>query len=160
MVNFFAKFPLCFCFFQAFIIAFSSNLIPRLVYSMVVNPERTDAGFLNHSLAYFDTEYFASNTAPQSSSFGNVSICRYSEYRNPPDHPTLPYKRPTIYWHILAARLAFIVVFQVHEKIKFTKTLKITYNFFQLLLKKINLFAEYRRFGNHECSVVSEYNTS
>ena len=100
--------------FQAFIIAFSSNLIPRLVYTIVVSPDQTDVGFLNHSLAYFDTSDFASGTAPRNSSFENVTSCRYAEYRNPPDHPTLPYKRPTIYWHILAARLAFIVVFQVN----------------------------------------------
>jgi hypothetical protein len=39
-------------------------------------------------------------------------FCRYPEYRNPPWHER-PYKRPLIYWHILAARLAFVVVFQV-----------------------------------------------
>lgn len=39
---------------------------------------------------------------------------RYAEYRNPHDHPdpTQKYKRPLIYWHVLAARLAFIVVYQ------------------------------------------------
>jgi len=36
---------------------------------------------------------------------------RYTEYRNPP-WDERPYKRPLIYWHILAARLAFVVVFQ------------------------------------------------
>jgi len=44
--------------FQAFIIAFSSNFIPRIVYMMTVSPDRTDVGFLNHSLAYFDTRHF------------------------------------------------------------------------------------------------------
>ncbi|XP_033214628.1 anoctamin-5-like [Belonocnema kinseyi] len=96
---------------NAFIIAFSSNLIPRLVYMTVVSKEKTDVGFLNHSLAYFNTVDFENGTAPIETAFENVTICRYPEYRNPPDDP-LPYKRPTIYWHILAARLAFIVVFQ------------------------------------------------
>ncbi|XP_074034909.1 anoctamin-4-like [Leptinotarsa decemlineata] len=38
----------------------------------------------------------------------------YSEYRNSFDHPDphLKYKRPLIYWHIFAVRLAFIVVYQ------------------------------------------------
>lgn len=97
---------------NAFIIAFSSNLIPRLVYMAVVSTNKTDIGYLNHSLAYFDTVDFKEGTAPTTSIFSNVSSCRYPEYRNPPDHPDLPYKRPTIYWHILAVRLAFIVVFQ------------------------------------------------
>lgn len=72
----------------------------------------TDKGFLNHTLAYFDTQDFQNGTAPLSSAFGNVEICRYSEYRNPP-WVDPPYKRPLEYWHIMAARLAFIVVFQV-----------------------------------------------
>ncbi|XP_015606039.1 anoctamin-5 [Cephus cinctus] len=97
---------------NAFIIAFSSNFIPRLVYMAAVSQNKTDTGFLNHSLAYFNTADFANGTGPLYSSFDNVTMCRYVEYRNPPDHTTLPYKRPTIYWHILAARLAFIVVFQ------------------------------------------------
>jgi hypothetical protein len=44
--------------FQAFIIAFSSNFIPRIVYMMTVSPDHMDIGFLNHSLAYFNTSDF------------------------------------------------------------------------------------------------------
>ncbi|KAL7288575.1 hypothetical protein TKK_0017314 [Trichogramma kaykai] len=97
---------------NGFIIAFSSTFIPRLVYMSVVSPDHTDAGFLNHSLAYFDTKDFANGTAPLMTNFANVTMCRYTEYRNPPDHFEQPYKRPSIYWHILAVRLAFVVVFQ------------------------------------------------
>ena len=79
---------------------------------MVVSKDKTDVGFLDHSLAYFNTVDFENGTAPIETAFENVTACRYPEYRNPPDDP-MPYKRPTIYWHILAARLAFIVVFQV-----------------------------------------------
>lgn len=44
----------------------------------------------------------------------NFYSSRYAEFRNPHDHPdpSQKYKRPLIYWHILAARLAFIVVYQ------------------------------------------------
>ncbi|XP_068908006.1 anoctamin-1-like isoform X4 [Tenebrio molitor] len=95
---------------NAFIIAFSSHFIPKLVY-MSLND--TDEGFLEDSLAYFDTADFKNGTAPENSKY-NVSICRYSEYRNPPNvtDASLKYKRPLIYWHILAARLAFIVAYQ------------------------------------------------
>ena len=79
----------------------------------VVSPDKSDVGFLNHSLSYFDTADFPNNTSPLNSVFENVTSCRYTEYRNPPNHPELPYKRPTIYWHILAVRLAFVVVYQV-----------------------------------------------
>ncbi|KAJ6638053.1 Anoctamin-1 [Pseudolycoriella hygida] len=96
---------------SAFIIAFSSNFIPRMVYMMRVNENHTDEGYLEHSLAYFRTIDFQNGTAPLKSAFFNVTECRYSEYRNHPDSDA-PYKRPAIYWHILAARLAFFVVFQ------------------------------------------------
>lgn len=49
------------------------------------------------------------------SAFANITSCRYQEYRNPP-WSDQPYKKTQIYWHILAARLAFIVVFQVRIK--------------------------------------------
>lgn len=95
---------------NAFIIAFSSNLVPRFIYITYVSDNNTDIGFLNHSLAYFDTKDFQIEAAPIFNS-SNITTCRYLEYRNPPNHE-LPYKRPTIYWHILAARLIFVVVFQ------------------------------------------------
>lgn len=60
-----------FALFQAFMIAFSSNFIPRLVYMMHVNPDHTDEGFLQHSLAYFNTSDFQ---APRVSTFSNVTV--------------------------------------------------------------------------------------
>lgn len=97
-------------FSNAFIIAFSSNFIPKLVYKMTVSPTHTDEDFLQHSLAWFDTRDFANGTAPRFPTF-NVSYCRYSAYREPPDG-LRPYKRTDLYWHVLAARLGFIVAFQ------------------------------------------------
>ncbi|XP_052868108.1 anoctamin-5-like [Anopheles cruzii] len=96
---------------SAFIIAFSSNFIPRLMYMHVVNPTGTDEGFVNHTLAYFNVTHFEQHVAPLESQYSNVSICRYSEYRNPPDDAR-PYKRPSIYWQILAIRLTFVVIYQ------------------------------------------------
>ncbi|XP_058443649.1 anoctamin-5 isoform X2 [Malaya genurostris] len=96
---------------SAFIIAFSSNFIPRLVYMYVVSPTRTDEGFVNHTLAYFNVSDFEAGVAPMESKFENVTVCRYQEYRNPPGVERA-YKRPLIYWHILAIRLAFVVIYQ------------------------------------------------
>jgi uncharacterized membrane protein len=39
-------------------------------------------------------------------------IFRYSDYREPPDVAN-KYEKTAMYWHILAARLAFVVVFEV-----------------------------------------------
>ncbi|XP_066154106.1 anoctamin-1-like isoform X1 [Euwallacea fornicatus] len=95
---------------NALIIAFSSHFIPKLVYILKVNPQHSDSGFLNFTLAFFNTTDFKPGTAPESPTL-NISMCRYAEFRNPPDDPH-KYKRPLIYWHILAARLAFVVVYQ------------------------------------------------
>lgn len=95
---------------NAFILAFSSHFIPKMVYTLKVNPEHNDRGFLEYTLAYFNTSDFINGTAPEENS-NNVEICRYQEFRNPPDHE-FKYKRPIDYWHILAARLAFIVIYQ------------------------------------------------
>uniref|UniRef100_A0A6P7FJS9 Anoctamin n=1 Tax=Diabrotica virgifera virgifera TaxID=50390 RepID=A0A6P7FJS9_DIAVI len=97
---------------NAFIIAFSSHFIPKLVYKLKISGDHTEDGFLEHSLAYFNTSHFPAGSEPAHPAF-NVSVCRYNEYRN---HYSFDdetrYKRPLIYWHILAARLAFIVAYQ------------------------------------------------
>lgn len=67
-----------------------------------------DIDYLEFTLAYFDVKDFDPSSKPSSAEF---EICRYPEFRNPPTHEK-PYKRPYHYWKILAARLAFIIVFQ------------------------------------------------
>lgn len=64
--------------------------------------------YLEFTLAYFDTKDFEHGSKPNSSEY---EICRYPEFRNGPTHEQ-PYKRPYYYWKILAARLAFIIIFQ------------------------------------------------
>lgn len=98
---------------NAFIIAFSSNFIPLLIYKLKVNPDHTEEGYLEFSLASFNTSDFPIESAPVNPSYTNVSICHYADFRNPQDpDPNLNYKRPIIYWHILAGRLAFVVAYQ------------------------------------------------
>lgn len=59
-------------------------------------------------LAYFNTTQFEGDMKPNTT---EIEICRYPEFRNPPGHE-FEYKRPDYYWKILAARLAFIIIFQ------------------------------------------------
>lgn len=93
---------------NAFIIAFSSHFIPQLVFALSKEPRNKANGFLEFSLSVFNTKDFVNGTAPENSKF-NVTTCRYPDFRHPPE---LEYKRPVEFWHILAARLAFIVVYQ------------------------------------------------
>lgn len=62
-------------FVQGCIIAFTSNFIPRLVYTYAVSEDHTLNGFLNHSLAYFDVRDLEKGAAPNKSDF-NVTVCR------------------------------------------------------------------------------------
>ncbi|XP_017018154.1 anoctamin-6 isoform X1 [Drosophila kikkawai] len=95
---------------SAMIIAFSSNLIPKIVYAASMgDPELNN--YLNFTLAVFNTKDFQVEPLLGGSQYVNETVCRYTEFRNPPWHPQ-PYKRPMIYWKILTGRLAFIVIYQ------------------------------------------------
>uniref|UniRef100_A0A1I8NNX0 Anoctamin n=1 Tax=Stomoxys calcitrans TaxID=35570 RepID=A0A1I8NNX0_STOCA len=95
----------------AMIIAFSTNLIPKIIYRHEHPNDEGLQGYLNYTLAYFETKDYTISPLLGESKYGNVTMCRYSEFRNPPWHGN-PYKRPLFYFKILMARLAFIVIFQ------------------------------------------------
>ncbi|XP_060518729.1 anoctamin-4 isoform X2 [Cylas formicarius] len=94
---------------NAFIIAFTSDFIPQLVYRLTSSENRNLEGYLNNSLSYFKTVDFHPSSSPKSNS--SDEYCRYPDYRTPP-WSSDPYERTTMYWNILAARLAFVVLFE------------------------------------------------
>nr|XP_046239776.1 anoctamin-1a isoform X2 [Scatophagus argus] len=98
---------------NAFVISFTSDFIPRLVYQYMYSPDGTMHGFINHTLSYFNVSDFQPGTEPlQPMHLGyTVEICRYKDYREPPWSNT-PYELSKQFWAILAARLAFVIVFQ------------------------------------------------
>ncbi|XP_075154912.1 anoctamin-1 isoform X4 [Haematobia irritans] len=95
----------------AMIIAFSTNLIPKIIYRHEVPSDEGLQNYLNFTLAYFETKDYVVHPLLGESKYGNVTSCRYSEFRNAP-WDDRPYKRPMFYFKILMARLAFIVIFQ------------------------------------------------
>ncbi|XP_043188652.1 anoctamin-1-like [Amphibalanus amphitrite] len=95
---------------NACIIGFTSNLIPRLVYRLTVSRNNTLDGFIDNSLSVFNVANFSSEFRPKDQS-ADIEVCRYLDYRNGPDDPD-PYQPSTLYWHVLAARLMFVLVFQ------------------------------------------------
>ncbi|KAM9423162.1 anoctamin-1-like isoform 1-T1 [Salvelinus alpinus] len=98
---------------NAFVISFTSDFIPRLVYQYMYSPDGSMHGFVNHTLSYFNVSDFQPGTAPlQPMHLGyEVQICRYKDYRETPWSNT-PYDLSKEFWAILACRLAFVVVFQ------------------------------------------------
>ena len=63
-------------------------------------------GYMNFTLSTFDPA-----DLKQGSSANLTDFCRYHDYRYPPDHEK-EYQRTEVFWHITAARLAFVVAFQ------------------------------------------------
>ncbi|XP_026183123.1 anoctamin-4 isoform X2 [Mastacembelus armatus] len=108
---------------NAFVIAVTSDFIPRLVYAYKYGPcagqgragEGCMMGYVNASLSVFRVSDFEKRSQPKTNGselFGEaVKYCRYRDYREPPDSAE-PYSYTLQFWHVLAARLAFIIVFE------------------------------------------------
>ncbi|XP_056383558.1 anoctamin-1 isoform X1 [Hyla sarda] len=98
---------------NAFVISFTSDFIPRLVYLYMYSPDGTMHGFLNNTLGYFNVSDFKPGTGPNiDQDVGyQVEICRYKDYREPPWSEN-KYDITKEFWAVLAARLAFVIVFQ------------------------------------------------
>ncbi|KAM9334686.1 anoctamin-6 [Symphorus nematophorus] len=107
---------------NAMIIAFTSDMIPRLVYywSFSVyegHSAHTMEGYINSSLSVFNIDDF-SNLSKPLGKLPNITSCRYRDFRYPPGHPR-QYEYNSYYWHVIAAKMAFIIV--VEHIVYFTK---------------------------------------
>ncbi|XP_064921564.1 anoctamin-5 isoform X5 [Columba livia] len=97
---------------NAFIVAFTSDMIPRLVYYYAYseNEDSPMSGYINNSLSAFQISDFPDRNKPKVNREDFV-ICRYRDYRYPPDHER-KYLHTMQFWHILAAKLAFIIIME------------------------------------------------
>ncbi|KAG5274075.1 hypothetical protein AALO_G00158890 [Alosa alosa] len=97
---------------NAFVISFTSEFIPRMVYQYIYSETGTMHGYTDYTLAYFNTSNFKPGTAPNATQYDkDLKICRYKDYRDPPwSHES--YQLSKQYWSVLAARLAFVIFFQ------------------------------------------------
>ncbi|KAM9606713.1 LOW QUALITY PROTEIN: anoctamin-9 [Morphnus guianensis] len=101
------------------VIAITSDFIPVQVYKytyspcMMENSTSVDCstGYINHSLSVFRIQDFEPytklpETLPDFLS-NEIKECRYRDYRNADD-----YSYTVQFWHIFAARLAFLILFE------------------------------------------------
>ncbi|NXH09734.1 ANO5 protein, partial [Bucco capensis] len=97
---------------NAFIVAFTSDMIPRLVYYYAYseNEDSPMSGYINNSLSVFQISDFPDRNKPKENP-EDLVICRYRDYRYPPDHERR-YLHSMQFWHILAAKLAFIIIME------------------------------------------------
>ncbi|KAJ8915650.1 hypothetical protein NQ315_003434 [Exocentrus adspersus] len=91
---------------NGFIIAFTSEFIPKMVY---LSQHHTLDNYLNSSLSYFNTSDFFNETRHHE--WNSTEICRYPDYRELPRTPN-EYQTTAMFWKILTARLAFVVIFE------------------------------------------------
>uniref|UniRef100_A0A8C6UPL9 Anoctamin n=1 Tax=Neogobius melanostomus TaxID=47308 RepID=A0A8C6UPL9_9GOBI len=103
---------------NAFIVAFTSDMIPRLVYMYAYQPdgEMNMKGYINNSLSVFNISEFPAESRPEDGENpswfnGSVTTCRYRDYRYPSGHEK-QYFHTMQFWHILAAKLAFIIIME------------------------------------------------
>ncbi|EDO48048.1 predicted protein [Nematostella vectensis] len=102
---------------NAFVLSFTSEFIPKLVYKLKYAPEGSEGtleGYLNNSLSAINVtvmEEWEPGTAPLNPTKNlnyTETFCRYKGYHD----NTYPFKFNKQYWHVIAARLAFVFVFQ------------------------------------------------
>ncbi|KAJ8002519.1 hypothetical protein DPEC_G00159750 [Dallia pectoralis] len=102
---------------NAFIVSFTSDMIPRLVYMYAYSKDLTMKGYINDSLSVFNISDFHQDNEPEpeeNESWFNSSVtttCRYRDYRYSSGHER-QYTHTMQFWHILAAKLAFIIIME------------------------------------------------
>ncbi|XP_014888434.1 anoctamin-5 isoform X4 [Poecilia latipinna] len=101
---------------NAFIVAFTSDMMPRLVYMYAYQPQgqMNMKGYINNSLSVFNVSEFEDSSRPEEAEnpmWFNITTCRYRDYRYPPGHEK-QYFHTMQFWHILAAKLAFIIIME------------------------------------------------
>ncbi|XP_070517460.1 anoctamin-4 isoform X2 [Cardiocondyla obscurior] len=96
---------------NAFVIAYTSDFIPRSVYTFVYSPTEDLVGYIDSSLSEFNTSDYRDDMKSDVED-EHPETCQYRGYRNGPDHSIEPYGLSPQYWHVFAARLAFVVVFE------------------------------------------------
>ncbi|XP_041789355.1 anoctamin-5b isoform X1 [Chelmon rostratus] len=99
---------------NAFIMAFTSDMIPRMVYLYANGNGVSMRGYVNNSLSIYNISQIPKDNMPEEQDywFDNLTTtCRYRDYRYPPGHQR-EYTHTMQFWHILAAKMAFIIIME------------------------------------------------
>nr|XP_013803713.1 PREDICTED: anoctamin-9 [Apteryx mantelli mantelli] len=97
------------------VIAITSDFIPMQVYKYTYGPCSMEnstnidclTGYVNYSLSIFHTQDFEPHMKLPDLIRHEISECRYRDYRNTDD-----YSYTVQFWHVFAARLAFLILFE------------------------------------------------
>ncbi|CAF0870311.1 unnamed protein product [Rotaria sp. Silwood1] len=93
----------------AAVIAWTSEFIPKLAYQIIEGKGTSLDGYVNWTLSSFPiSDYNKTGTMNQHIP-SNLTYCRYRDFRE----STGPnYDYTSLYWHVIAARLAFMIIFE------------------------------------------------
>jgi anoctamin-4 len=80
-----------------------------MVYKFVYSPSHDLQGYIYHSLSLFNTSDYREEWGAKGQN--DPDTCMYRGYRMAHNH-TEPYELSPVYWHVFAARLAFVVIFE------------------------------------------------
>ncbi|XP_032364286.1 anoctamin-5b isoform X1 [Etheostoma spectabile] len=99
---------------NAFIMAFTSDMIPRLVFLYAYGKDASMRGYVNDSLSIYNISQIHESNMPEEKDnwfINSTGTCRYRDYRYPPGH-IKEYTQTMQFWHILAAKMAFIIIME------------------------------------------------
>ncbi|KAF7212080.1 anoctamin-5b isoform X2 [Nothobranchius furzeri] len=97
---------------NAFIMAFTSDMIPRMVYLYAISRDKSMKGYISNSLSVYNISQIPKTNMPEENWYDNSTVtCRYRDYRYPPGHMR-EYDHTMQFWHILAAKMAFIIIME------------------------------------------------
>uniref|UniRef100_A0A8C4HYC6 Anoctamin n=1 Tax=Dicentrarchus labrax TaxID=13489 RepID=A0A8C4HYC6_DICLA len=99
---------------NAFIMAFTSDMIPRMVYLYAYGKGASMRGYVNNSLSIYNISRISEENMPDTQDYwfdNSTTTCRYRDYRYPPGHER-EYNHTMQFWHILAAKMAFIIIME------------------------------------------------
>ncbi|CAF1501688.1 unnamed protein product, partial [Adineta steineri] len=91
---------------NAIVIAWTSEFIPKMAYRILQSTGSSLSGYVDWTLTSISiADYNSTGRMPPDVPSG-VTYCRYRDFRS----SAAPYSESLIYWNVLAARLAFIIV--------------------------------------------------
>ena len=103
---------------NALIITLTSEFIPKLIYTYFYSEDSSLVGYVNFSLSTFaltdmdpKSRFYVKDNDIISNNDLLDQYCRYSDYNNGPEEPN-KYQPNAKFFHILGARLLFVVVFE------------------------------------------------
>ncbi|CAF0918307.1 unnamed protein product [Rotaria sordida] len=91
------------------VIAWTSEFIPKLAYQSIEGKGTSLDGYVNWTLSLFPISDYNRTGTMNPNIPSNLTYCRYRDFR---ESIGPNYNYTSLYWHIIAARLAFMIIFE------------------------------------------------